>query len=230
MAVLKWAGAIGLTHAALPMVGFIGGWVIISRWNLGAVVYGIGAVLLGYLIWFLIREATASEEEGEEGGIPAYFYGRRHGKLLAFWVPILYVSMDALLSGPGKTVLLDRYSPELAWLSFGIVGILVALITLASGMVSRAIHVYWLVGKVTSFVGLAKVITWAIIAELTLFSFFLAWCLAKMIQAIPSASSFQVPLVYIIVAGLTVGALVAAFMFQRIFTTQLAKAGNTDVG
>lgn len=105
-----------------------------------------------------------------------------------------------------------------------------ALITLASGMISRAIHVYWLVGKVTSFVGLAKVITWAIIAELTLFSFFLAWCLAKMIQAIPSASSFQVPLVYIMVAGLTAGALVAASLFQRIFTAQLVKAGNTDVG
>ena len=82
---LQWAAAVGLTHVMFPMVGFMGGWFIIERYNLAAVVYPIGAILLGILIYFVLRESI--EPHPEHGGILSTG-GRTTTRLIAFWGPV----------------------------------------------------------------------------------------------------------------------------------------------
>ena len=108
---LQWAGAVGLTHVLFPMVGFVGGWFVIQRYRLAISVYSLGAILLGVLICLVLREAVDPHPDVENGSTRS---GAAFTKALAFWIPVLNVSLDALLSGPGKTVLLERYPPEVA--------------------------------------------------------------------------------------------------------------------
>lgn len=219
--VLQWSGAIGLTHATFPMLGFIGGWFLIEQFNLAAGVYSLGAILLGLLICFILREST-KPNSGAEGVEPS----NRAGAVgvLVFWIPVIYVSLDALLSGPGKTVLLERYPKELAWVSFVLVGLLVALFTLIAGGISRTIHISWIAGRFTSPARLAHVITAGILGELSLFSFFLVWCLVKVAEHLAGLDSLAVPFSYVVITGLVLGGAIIIVLYSKIKTVQLQNA------
>jgi hypothetical protein len=220
---LQWASAVGLTHMLFPMIGFVGGWLVIEHYyHLAAGVYTLGASLLGVLIYLVVRESVGLHHE-----VGRVLTHNRTGSTntLTFWISVIYVSLDALLSGPGKTVLLERYPKELARLSFLIVGLLVALFTFIAGGVSRSIHNRFIEGRIASPDSLAQGITVGVIGEIILFSFFLVWSLAKTIDYLPGFTRLDVPLSYVTLAGLIIGGTISAAFFRRIKTAQLMKAG-----
>lgn len=221
---LKWAAAVGLTHVLFPMIGFVGGWIIIQRFHFAVAIYALGAVLLAVLLWIIIREAIHAT--------PKVDNTITRTQLFAFWIPVFYVSLDALLSGPGKTVLIDRYPKDLAVLSFLLVGSLVAFLTLLAGLVSRRLHIKWVTHRLTSITGLAKAVSFGIIGELLLFSFFLAWCIADVLMNYRRPQHFEIPFPLILIAGLCIGGTMSAIFFSKIWSAQLAKASgllsNTD--
>lgn len=220
-AAFQWAGAVGLTHVLFPMVGFMGGWLVIERYHLAAVIYPVGASLIGLLIYLVLRESIDSHPEVEGLSTTA---AAKMGRITAFWISVMYVSLDALLSGPGKTVFLDRYPKSLAWLSFLIVGLLVALFTLIAGGVSCAVHTRWKTGRLESPASLAQGVTVGIIGEIVLFSFFLVWGVVKTLDHLPGTAGLKVPLLYITLAGTVIGGIISATFYSRIKAAQLAKA------
>jgi len=218
---LKWAGAVGLTHVLFPMFGFVGGWLIINRYPAAASgIYALGAILLGILIYVVVREAIEPEsvlESNLSHGVAATtsFY--------SFWVPVFYVSLDALLSGLGKTVLIARYPKQLAVLSFLIVGSLVAFLTLLAGLISRRLHQRWISNNSPTVAGIARATTIGVISEIVLFSFFLIWCVADLIINLPENLHLDIPFVFILFTGLTLGSVVSLLFFKRIRVKQLSK-------
>lgn len=217
----QWAGAVGSTHVLFPMIGFMGGWFFIEQYNLAAVVYPLGAILLGILIGFVIRESVKPHSEAKS---TLTIGGPISVRILAFWIPIMYVSLDALLAGPGKTVFLDRYSNALAWVSFLIVGVLVALFVLVAGGVSRIIHEWRVGGRLSSSARLAQSITAGVIAEIILFSFFMVWSIAKSIENFPGVNSLEVSLLYIVSVGIVTGGLISFVFYRRIKVAQFVNA------
>jgi putative Mn2+ efflux pump MntP len=214
---LKWASAVGLTHVTFPMVGFIGGWVVIQRYHLATVVYSIGAILLCVLICFVLRESI---DPGEPNDLLPDT--SKVASAAAFWLPVFYVSIDALLAGPGKVVLLDRYPDRLAWLSFFIIGFLVAVFTFFAGAVSRVLHKRWIADKVGSPAKLATALTVGIIGEIVLFSFFMAWSFAEAVESIPG-TNVDPPLSYVAVAAIVVAGSISLYFLKRIRAAQLRK-------
>ncbi|MCU1264384.1 MAG: mntP [Acidobacteria bacterium] len=214
---LKWAGAVGLTHVLFPMIGFVGGWILIERFHFAVAIYALGAVLLAVLLCIIVREGIQLTAEAQDKTVA----GRQ---VFAFWIPVFYVSLDALLSGPGKTVLIDRYPKNLAVLSFFLVGSFVAFLTLLAGLVSRRMHIKWVAHRLTTITGLAKAVSFGIVGEIVLFSFFLTWCIADALVNYPQPQHFEIPFPFILTAGLFVGGTVSAIFFRQIFIAQLAKA------
>lgn len=217
---IRWAGAVGLTHILFPMVGFIGGWILAERYHLAPFVYALGASLLALLIFVVIREAVAIHPQPGDPSPGSMSFP----KALTFWIAVLSVSLDALLSGPGKTVLLERYPKSLAWLSFIIVGLLVALFTLVAGAVSRFLHKRFVEGRVMSPNKLARGMTAAIVGEVVLFSFFLTWSLAKSIEHLAGQNRLDVPLLYIGLLGIGLGGSISAFFYNKTKAAQLSRA------
>lgn len=217
---LKWAGAVALTHSLFPLIGFIGGWAAIQLYDLAVGVYSLGAVLLGLLIFMVLRDSvTYPRCEGASNGQLSTVT-----KLLGFWIPVLFVSWDALMSGPGKTVLLERYPQEFAWLSFLMVGLLVGLFTLCAGEVSRRIHKRWIGGQLATAATLGRRLTAAIVGEVVLFSFFLIWCVVKVAENLLGQPDINLPLPYLVLAGLVTGATVSAPFYRKIRSAQEMRA------
>jgi hypothetical protein len=171
---LLWAGAVAATHVTFPMLGFVGGWYLVSRYRMETAVYGVGVVALIVLLRHLLAEATESGHEEHRA------LDIRIGSWAGFWVPVLVVSLDALLSGPGKVVMLDRYSDTLAMVSFLIVGLLVGAFTLTAGLIAWEIQRLG-VGHYPSPGRLLTTARVGVFAELALFSFFLAWTFGKLL-------------------------------------------------
>jgi len=217
---LKWAAAIGLTHVLFPMIGFVGGWFVIEHYpSIESGIYAFGAILLGILIYVIIREAIATEKEHE-----SFSSTKPVSHFFSFWVPVMYVSIDALLSGPGKTVLIDRYPKNLAVFSFFLIGSLVALFTLIAGGISRRLYIRWLENRLLSVAEIAKVATLGIIGEIVLFSFFFVWCIADFLIKLPQGINSQISFAFILVAGLATGATLSLLFFKNIWATQIKKA------
>ena len=115
--VLKWAAAVGLTHWLFPLVGFIGGWYLAVGAGLAFYVYALGAaVMFWYVASVLSNALRPTAEDSPE----------------RFWVAVFAVSIDALLTGPGKTAATARWSEAEVWLSFPLVGLVVFALVLGS--------------------------------------------------------------------------------------------------
>ena len=148
----------------------------------------------------------------------------RYGPIMAFWIPVLYVSIDAFLSGPGKTVLLDRYPSAYAWLSFLVVGLLVALFTVLAGAVSRSLHEKWISNNLRSPKGIALGMTFGTACEITLFSFFLIWCVTKFAEELPGEELSGVSSFYVIVAAALVGLAITLVWCKKMMSVNMFKA------
>lgn len=301
----QWSAAVGLSHALLPLVGWVLGWFVgIQLLDLSLVVYSIGAGFFVILICWVFWDSVKAQTESEDIEISS---------ILAFWGAVLMVSVDAFLTGPGKTVLSDRY-PELLHVvgSFLIVGLLVALFTFIAGLVSRLIHQHWIEGKpasrnsilgilvvlfsrnkrlflwillrgiricaifttplssfyerriqarrtsrnsimsllshargslhplVTWIIArytlpknldafeemqntLARILAFSILGELIIFSFFLVWCIVKILENISGLNSPEVTFPHMVGAALAAGGTISIAYYPRIMRAQLKR-------
>lgn len=97
-AALKWGSAIGFTHWLFPLVGLIGGWYAAINTPLSTIVYMIGAVVMAWFVSEVVKEAAGPSNENEDNDGASLWSSRKH-----FWAAVWGVSIDALITGPGKT-------------------------------------------------------------------------------------------------------------------------------
>ncbi len=217
-ATLRWAAAVGLTHLLFPLVGFLGGWVLLERYRMALLVYTVGSVLMAFLIGWILREATQPQEFGDDVG------GNRAGEAVSFWASVLLVSYDALLSGPGKTVLFDRFPRALVLLSFLIVGILVAVFTLCAAWVARWLRGRLFSGSPMSALQLGRILASAIVLEIVVFSFFMVWSGVQSLRYLSGRWSIQVPLVSTLIMAIVLGGILSGWFYPQIRRTQTLNA------
>lgn len=167
---MKWCLAVGSTHVIFPIGGFLLAWgsMTVFPWLTGYV-YLVGASLLALLIVGVLLENTTESTE--------------HRSAQTFGLAVLAVSWDALMSGPGKVVLLARYPPALAWLSFVLVGLLVATFVFLAGLLALCIRRWWWARLLPSASVLARYVTVAVLTEVAVFAFFMVWSLADAFEA-----------------------------------------------
>lgn len=118
---LKWAAAVGLTHWLFPMVGFLGGWYLANQGVARALVYGLGGLLLCVYILQVLRERTSRTPTPEESLVTP-----------GFWLAVWGVSIDALITGPGKAAATAHWSSAQVAFSFPLVGLVVFVLVLGS--------------------------------------------------------------------------------------------------
>ena len=185
---LEWATAVGLTHWLFPMVGFMAGWVLARGRIASAIVYGIGALVMAGFVWQLLKVASREKKEDDEKpssdweqeleapAAPGSLW--RQG---TFWLLVLAVSIDALISGPGKTVVTRGWTSEQVWVSFGIVGVVVFGFVLLSAIPAARIRRHFdetppknlppdeLKKQITTWTWKLSIATWA---EISIFTYF----------------------------------------------------------
>lgn len=154
---LTWLGSSKWKVAGGSLFVAAGGWI----YNQATAVYLLGTLLLVALLCEIIGEAKQSNDESD-------------GK---FWLLVMSVSYDALLSGPGKTVISQRYPDSLAWVSFVIVGLLVGVFTILSVAIRRRIEATQVRPHDPKRIRDRLIL--GIALELMLFSFFLCWSAGK---------------------------------------------------
>lgn len=121
---LRWGGAIGLTHWLFPMVGFLGAWYLVDHGLAASLVYGTGGAILGYYVIVILRARSSAAAEASEST-------QGDG---SFWLAVWAVSIDALVTGPGKSVATAHWSTrEVLW-SFPFVGGVVFVMVLAAAL------------------------------------------------------------------------------------------------
>jgi putative Mn2+ efflux pump MntP len=126
---MKWASAIGLTHWLFPMVGFLGGWFLASHGVARALVYGLGgAVLMGYVLHVLRERSGVVDGEAAKA------------VQFSFWLAVWGVSVDALITGPGKAAATAHWTKPQVMLSFPFVGIVVFVLVLLSTVPAMMLH------------------------------------------------------------------------------------------
>jgi magnesium-transporting ATPase (P-type) len=198
----KWCLAVGATHVVFPLCGFVLSWRVIAFFPpLTGYVYLAGAALLTLLVILVMRDVIAESPSDESSR--------------TFSLAVLAVSWDALLSGPGKVVLLARYPSALAWLSFLLVGVLVAAFVFAASLVSLRLHRWWRAHALPSSRRFAAFVLAAIIAELAVFNFFLVWSLTDALESFHQPLPFAARVVVWVLAMVPV-----ALMLPRIAAVQ----------
>lgn len=167
---VRWASAIGVTHVLFPLAGFIGGWYAAKKTGVSVLIYGAGAVLMAWFITTVLHEAiglTCKDDEEEIG-----WFTRVLQRYSPFWAAVWAVSVDALVSGPGKTAATAHWSEWEVWLSFPIVGAIVFGLVLASAYPAVLLHRRWLSGTATSSRGLGRFFTIGTWTEIVIFVYF----------------------------------------------------------
>ena len=201
---LTWAGAIGFTHTVFPMIGLIGLWYAASSFpSLKAGIYGIGFVVM---VWFIVevtREIAGfnndEEDDLEEEKDVLYQFLSQHSK---FWAAVWAVSIDALVTGPGKTAATAHWSQVQVLGSFPLVGLVVFSLVLLSAWPAILLRRYWQENKFEDPCGLARFTTIGSWIELTIFLYFAYLAVCEMIIALgvqPFMSEFLIAGVFSLV-------------------------------
>jgi putative Mn2+ efflux pump MntP len=126
---IKWATAIGLTHWLFPMVGLLGGWYLARHGVARALVYGLGgAVLIIYILQVLRERSSVAPEDANVMSS------------LSFWLAVWGVSIDALVTGPGKAAATAHWTNRQVALSFPLVGMVVFVLVLVSTVPAMILH------------------------------------------------------------------------------------------
>lgn len=134
-AALKWGSAIGFTHWLFPLVGFIGGWYAAINTPLSTIVYMIGAVVMTWFVSEVVKEAAGLSNAGEDNIETSIWTSRKH-----FWAAVWGVSLDALITGPGKTSATAGWSEIEVWLSFPIVGFVVFILVMCATYIAKLLR------------------------------------------------------------------------------------------
>jgi putative Mn2+ efflux pump MntP len=135
-AALKWGSAIGFTHWLFPLVGFIGGWYAAINAPLSTAVYLFGAGVMAWFVKEVVKESAgmsgSPDDDDNQAGIWA---SRTH-----FWAAVWGVSIDALVTGPGKTSATAGWSEIEVWFSFPIVGFVVFVLVMLAAYVATILQ------------------------------------------------------------------------------------------
>jgi hypothetical protein len=222
---LKWAAAIGFTHTVFPMIGLIGLWYAASSFpSLKASIYGVGSVVMIWFITDVVREVAGfnEEEEDDDKDTNDFFYQflAKHSR---FWAAVWAVSVDALVSGPGKTAATAQWTQTQVLGSFPLVGIVVFGLVMLSAWSAIALRRYWLSNQFTDPRGLARFTMIGAWVELSIFLYFAYLAISEMVLAFgvqPAISEF-------LVAGLfSMGTTIILLLtlWKRVWGTQLHEA------
>ena len=112
-----WICGVTFTHTVFPMFGYLLAYFSIQSMPLLTPIIGLFAFLfIAYFLWQELK-GYLHADEGEQD----------HCQSLVTFALILAVSWDALWSGPAKSAQVMNWPNELVWLSFLVVGFIVAL-------------------------------------------------------------------------------------------------------
>ncbi|WDD99092.1 manganese efflux pump [Thalassomonas actiniarum] len=126
--VLLWVIGVSLTHSLFPMLGYLLTYFSVNA--LPALTPVIGIIAFACIALYLKSELTHFSPAAPTQ--PA-----QDKQLLVTCGVILAVSWDALWSGPAKSAQVVGWPESWVWLSFVIVGIVVALLAISSLLLAR---------------------------------------------------------------------------------------------
>lgn len=222
---IAWAAAIGFTHTVFPMIGLIGLWYAASSFpSLKAGIYGAGFVAM---VWFIhdvlqdiagLSDDADGETEDEKDALYRLLF--KHSR---FWAAVWAVSIDALVTGPGKTAATAHWSQAQVLGSFPLVGIVVFGLVMLSAWPAIALRKYWQEKKFNDPRGLARFTALGSWVELSIFLYFAYLAVSEMILALgvqPVMNEF-------LIAGIFSTATMAVLLItlgDRVWGTQLQEA------
>jgi len=223
---LTWAAAVGMTHTVFPMVGLIGLWYAASSFpSLKAGIYGAGFVIMVWFITEVIREVAGFEEDGDnqqpqDDHDILYQFLSQHSK---FWAAVWAVSIDALVTGPGKTAATAQWSQAQVLGSFPLVGLVVFGLVMLSAWPAIALRRHWQANRFDNPQGLAWFTVIGSWIELSIFLYFAYLAVSEMLIALgvqPAVNEFA------IAAGCSFITVVVLLLtlWQRVWGTQLHEA------
>lgn len=220
---LTWASAIGFTHTLFPMVGLIGLWYAASSFpSLKAGIYGVG---FGIMVWFIVevlREVAglADEDEEDSDQDALYRFLAQHSR---FWAAVWAVSIDALVTGPGKTAATAQWSQAQVLGSFPLVGLVVFGLVMLSAWPALVLRRRWQNDEFKNPQGLARFTAVGAWLELIIFIYFAYLAVLEMAIALGA----QLAISEFWLAGIlstTTTAMLGFSLGQRVWQTQLEEA------
>lgn len=223
---LSWAAAIGFTHTVFPMIGFIGLWYAASQFpSLKAGIYGAGFLVMVWFINDVLRDVAGLDSPGDDEkaeGDRDFFY-RFLSNHSRFWAAVWAVSIDALVTGPGKTAATAHWTQVQVLSSFPLVGFVVFGMVMLSAWPAIALRRYWQSKEFDNPRGLARFTAIGSWIELSIFLYFAYLAVSEMVLALgfhPIVSEFIIAGVFSVATTLV---LVLA-LGDRVWGTQLQEA------
>lgn len=220
---LTWAAAIGFTHTVFPMIGFIGLWYAATSFpSLKAGIYGIGFLIMVWFISDVLREIAGlgDEDEVEEDKDFLYRFLSNHSR---FWAAVWAVSIDALVTGPGKTAATAQWSQAQVLGSFPLIGLVVFGLVMLSAWPAIQLRRYWQEKKFDNPEALARFTAIGSWVELTIFLYFAYLAVSEMVLALgvsPVISEFIIAGIF----SLGTSAVLLLTLGKRVWGTQLHEA------
>lgn len=222
---LTWAAAIGFTHTVFPMFGLIGLWYAASSFpSLKAGIYGAGFLVMVWFIAEVIRDvAGLSDDDDVEPETEKDFLYQFLFKHSKFWAAVWAVSIDALVTGPGKTAATAQWTQAQVLGSFPLVGFVVFGLVMLSAWPAVVLRRHWQENKFDDPRGLARFTAIGSWVELSIFLYFAYLAVSEMAIALgvqPVISEF-------LIAGgfsLFTTAILLIVLGKRVWGTQLHEA------
>lgn len=222
---LVWAAAIGFTHTVFPMVGFIGLWYAANSFpSLKASIYGAGFVIMVWFISDVVREIAgldhgdgATEEEERD------FFYRFLSQHSRFWAAVWAVSIDALVTGPGKTAATAQWTQAQVLGSFPLIGLVVFSLVMLSAWPAIRLRRFWQEKKFDNPYGLARFTAIGSWVELSIFLYFAYLAVSEMVLALgvrPVISEFAIAGLFSVFTT----AVLLITLGKRVWGTQLQEA------
>lgn len=224
---LTWAAAVGLTHTVFPMIGLIGLWYAANSFpSLKAAIYGVGFIIMVWFITEVIREVAGLEGDDDadaEAETDRDFFYHFLAKHSRFWAAVWAVSIDALVTGPGKTAATAQWSQLQVLGSFPLVGFVVFGLVMLSAWPAIMLRRYWQANPHADPRGLARFTAIGSWVELTIFLYFAYLAIAEMLVALgiePLINEFVIAGVF----SLSTTLLLLILLGSRVWGHQLHEA------
>jgi len=225
---IAWAAAIGLTHTIFPTIGLIGLWYAASLFpSLKAGIYGAGFAIMVWFIVMLLREVAGldadedcEDEDCEEERDVLYRILFKHSK---FFAAVWGVSIDALVTGPGKTAATAQWSQAQVLGSFLLVGFIVFGLVMLSAWPALLLRRRWLDKKAGNPRQLARFTAIGSWLELGIFLYFAYLAISEAILALgveKVVSEFLLAGIFAIATT----AILLALLGDRVWDNQLDEA------
>ncbi|MEO0946883.1 MAG: hypothetical protein AAFY11_01805 [Cyanobacteria bacterium J06641_5] len=224
---LTWAAAIGFTHTVFPMIGLIGLWYAASSFpSIKAGIYGVGSLIMIWFIAGVVKEAAgfgedaAESEPEEETSDLLYQFLAKHS---SFWAAVWGVSIDALVTGPGKTAATAHWTQAQVLGSFPLVGFIVFGLVMLSAWPALLLRRYWQDSQIDDPRGLARFTTIGAWIEIGVFLYFAFLAILEMMLALGVVSSINEFLVAGVLCAIATTILLLG-TWERVWGNQLQEA------